>query len=42
VLVTADTRVDGGGKWYVRVARKQEILLKPSKMHIHMHMSVRT
>jgi hypothetical protein len=36
---TADTRVDGGGEWYVRVARSQEILPIPSDMHIHMHIS---
>jgi hypothetical protein len=42
MVVTADTRVDGGGEWYVRVARSQEILLVPDTMHIHMHKSVRT
>jgi hypothetical protein len=42
MAVCADNRVDEGGEWYVRVARSQEILLIPSKMHIHMHMSTST
>jgi hypothetical protein len=39
MVVIADIRVDRGGKWYLRVARIQEILLTPSKMHIHTHKS---
>jgi len=41
MAVTADTMVEEGSEWYVRVARNQEILLIPSKIHIHMHISIK-
>jgi len=41
MVVTADTMVEEGSKWYVRVARNQEILPIPCKIHIHMHIPIK-